>query len=553
MRFHALFAGLAAFAVAAAPLAAQAQSQAQTQTAARAPAFTPEAFRAHVTFLADDLLEGREAGTRGFDIAARYVAAQFEALGLTPGARGSWFQEVPFLSFAMTGEPAALVVGGQRFVHGRDLIMRQSPEQGRAVIEAPLVFAGYGLDMPARGFDDYRGLDVAGKIVVVLSGTPAGLPSDVAAHLGNDKRRAADRRGAVGLITIARTADADGAAWARSIRHLPGPGLTWVGPDGVPFSDAPGLRFVASASPAMAEALFRGAPRPLARTLAEAARPGVRPRGFALRETVRLERESAGERLTSPNVLAILPGTDPALANEYVLLMAHLDGLGIAPGEGPEVDRIRNGAMDNATGVATLIEVARQIVQSGQRPRRPILLAAVTAEEKGLLGAQYLARNPVVDGEIVAVVNLDMPILTYDFTDVIAFGAEHSTMGPIVRRAARGMSVALSDDPLPEEGLFTRSDHYMFVREGVPSVFLMTGFAGEGEREFRGFLATHYHRPSDDLNLPFNWQAGAKFAELNYRIAREIADADERPLWYRDSFFGDAFAGDQPRAARGAN
>jgi Zn-dependent M28 family amino/carboxypeptidase len=190
------------------------------------------------------------------------------------------------------------------------------------------------------------------------------------------------------------------------------------------------------------------------------------------------------------------------------------------------------------------------MMHAGDRPRRPILFAAVTAEEVGLLGAQYLARNPVTEGRIAAVVNLDMPILTYDFRDVTAFGAEHSTLGPIVERAAARMNVRVSPDPLPHEGLFTRSDHYEFVRIGVPSVFLMTGFEGEGRARFTGFLEDQYHGPSDDLSLPFDWSAGAKFAQLNYLIAREIADAPEVPLWFAGSFFGEALAAGQQRAQR---
>jgi Zn-dependent M28 family amino/carboxypeptidase len=206
--------------------------------------------------------------------------------------------------------------------------------------------------------------------------------------------------------------------------------------------------------------------------------------------------------------------------------------------------------MDNATGVATLIEVARQMSRAGNRPRRPILFAAVTAEEVGLIGSEYLARNPVADGRVAAVVNLDMPVLTYDFSDVTAFGAEHSTLGPLVERAAARMNVRLAPDPLPHEGLFTRSDHYEFVRVGVPSVFLMTGFGGEGRERFTDFLEESYHSPQDDLALPFDWGAGARFAQLNYLIAREIADAPEAPLWYADSFFGDAIAPGQQRAQR---
>jgi hypothetical protein len=329
------------------------------------------------------------------------------------------------------------------------------------------------------------------------------------------------------------------------------PSTTWIGTDGRPFSGS-GLRFTATVEGDAAAALFQGSRRTLDQLQNEVARGGRRPRGFALTQRLRVERAAAdAARFTSANVVGILPGSDPALANEYVLLMAHLDGLGIR--EGGDGDRIRNGAMDNATGIATLIEVARQMTRDGSRPRRPILIAAVTAEEKGLLGAEYLARHPVVgNGRVVSVVNLDMPILTYDFQDVIAFGAEHSTMGPIVARAAARMNVALSPDPLPHENLFVRSDHYKFVREGVPSVFLMTGFGGEGRQRFTGFLSDTYHGPSDDIRQPFNWNAGARFAELNYWIAREIADADSAPRWYADSFFGAQFGGDQPRAERQA-
>jgi hypothetical protein len=533
---------LIAFAAAAAAVPALSQGQPQPPSAD----FRPERFRSHVAFLADDLLEGRDTGTRGYDIAARYVAAGFEGLGLRPGARdGSWYQQVPFVRFAMS-EPAQIRIGERTFVHRRDFSVRQHPTAGQTRFEAPAVFAGYGLEARAFGLDDYRGLDVRGKIVVVLDGTPSGLPSDVAAHLGSEKRRIAARRGAIGLITRRRPAAAARMPFSAAPMGRPmEPGITWVAPDGTPFTDSPSLRFVATADPALAEALFQGARRGLADVHAQAAQTGVRPRGFALRPRVAFERESANTTLQSPNVIGILPGSDPALAGEYVLLMAHLDGLGVR--EGGEGDRIRNGAMDNATGIATLLEVARKMSQPGSRPRRPVIFAAVTAEERGLLGAQYLANNPVVDGRIVGVVNLDMPILTYNFTDVIAFGAEHSTLGPIVERAAGRMNVALSPDPLPEQGLFTRSDHYMFVREGIPSVFLMTGFQGEGEREFRGFLANQYHSPKDDLSQSFNWQAGARFAELNYLIAREIADAPEAPLWYRGSFFGEALA---PRARK---
>ena len=548
-----LLAGLAALSLSASAIA---QSPAPAaQAAATTPDFSADAFRAHVTFLADDLLEGREAGTRGYDIASRYVATQFAALGLQPaGANGSWYQPVQFVRFTGAGN-ATITIGGRTFTQGHEMTMRGSPDPAPLNVDAPLVFVGYGLDMPSHGMDDYRGLDVRGKIVVVLSGVPAGTPSDVAAHLSREKSRMAGARGAIGMITVRTRADAAQAPWERAVRFGNRPGTTWVDTDGTPFQDAAGLRFSAGVSEEAAQTLFTGARRQLSDVLDEAARAGSRPRGFALTQTARVTREpGTATRFGSQNVVAILPGTDPSVANEYVLLTAHLDHIGIRdprPTDAANADRINNGAMDNATGIATLIEVARAFSRPGNRPRRPIIIAAVTAEEKGLLGAGFLAHHPVVPagGRVISDVNLDMPILTYDFQDVVAFGAEHSTMGAIVARAAARMGVRLSPDPLPEEGLFTRSDHYNFVRMGVPSVFLMTGFANGGEAQFRGFLATRYHNVGDDLSQNINWQAGAKFAQLNYLITREIADGTEVPRWFRGSFFGDAFGGNQPRAA----
>ena len=521
-------------------------SLAQTQPAEAE--FSADAFRAHVTFLADDLLEGRDTGSRGHEIAARYVATQFAALGLRPGgADGSWYQPIEFVRYSTTGAPT-LTLGGRTFTHGREMIVRGSADPAPLALNAPLVFVGYGLDAPAAGFDDYRGLDARGKIVVVLDGTPSGIPSDIAAHMNSEKRRMAAARGAVGLISV-RTRVTQAFPWERMLRASGRPGMTWVAPNGRPYTEG-ALRFAATVNEDAAAALFQGAPRPLARMLDEAARNGGRPRGFALRGTARVAREAGQmERLQSPNVLAVLPGTDPSVANEYVLMMAHLDHIGIRaprPGDAPDADRINNGAMDNATGLATLIEMARALSRPGNRPRRPVLIAAVTGEEKGLLGAQYLARNSSVNGRIISVVNLDMPILTYDFRDVIAFGAEHSTMGPIVARAAARMNVAVVPDPLPEQGLFVRSDHYEFVKTGVPSVFLMTGFANGGRERFTHFLETEYHTPEDEISQPINWETGARFARLNYLITREIADGAEAPRWYADS----PFRGDRPGVAR---
>jgi Zn-dependent M28 family amino/carboxypeptidase len=503
-------------------------------SAAHAQDFTPDRFRSHVEFLASDLMEGRDAGTRGYDLAASYVASQFLGLGLTPGgAEGSWYQPVPFVEALRSS--ASVSIGGKSFDVEKDVAVGASTAGVSQELTAAAVFAGYGVDAA-----DYRGLDVRGKYVVLLSGFPKGMPSEVGAHLNSMKARLAQEQGALGVITIRTLAEQKRRGFDYSIKGSREPAIAWANAEGQAFANAPGIRVSASFDTAAAEALFAGASRPLAQVLAEADRQGGRPKGFALKPQVSISRASTHRRFTSPNVLGVIPGSDPALKDEYVLLMAHLDHEGTDPKLAGE-DKIYNGAMDNATGIATMLEVARAFTQGGAKPKRPILLAAVTAEEDGLLGAEYLAKQRLpAGGKVVGVVNLDMPVLLYDFTDVIAFGANHSSLGPTVRAAAAQAGVALAEDPLPQEGLFTRSDHYKFVREGVPSVFLMTGFGNGGDKQFTGFLSTHYHKVTDDLKLPINWRAGAKFARINYLIAKEIADAPEAPKWNADSFFNPA-------------
>ena len=233
------------------------------------------------------------------------------------------------------------------------------------------------------------------------------------------------------------------------------------------------------------------------------------------------------------------------------MFTAHLDHLGIAKGKTGEKDKtgdnIYNGAMDNASGVALLIESARMLAAQQKKPKRSILFIALTGEEKGLLGADYFARNPTVPkGSIVANVNLDMPVLTYDFADVIAFGAEHSSLGDVVARAIKKLGIALTPDPSPEELTFVRADHYMFVREGIPALSVWTGIKSFNKNEnaaklVEEYLQKTYHRVNDDLTLPFNWEAAARFTLVNFNIGIEIANAKERPTWNKGNFFGDTF------------
>ncbi|MBA4353868.1 MAG: peptidase M28 [Novosphingobium sp.] len=518
-----------------------------TPALAQDPVFDPQAVRAHVTFLADDLLEGRDTGSRGYDIAANYVAAQFIAMGLKPaGPDGSFFQKLTVREARLEGAPRlTLNFGGKETVLSdtAQVLVRPTLGEKTVALDAPMVFAGFGFDRPELGFDDYKGLDVKGRIVVVLSGFPKGTPSELGAHLNSDKTVMAMKRGAVAVITIPTIEDAARRPWDKRVAISDGPAKGWVGTDGIAFSRAPGIKGTVTLNPDAAAPLFAAARKPLSKILADANRKGGRPKGFVLPGKASLAVASTWKDVTSANVVAMLPGSDAALAGEFVGMTAHLDHIGI---HGKADDNLHNGAMDNASGVATMLEVAKTIAH--EKPRRSVLFAALTGEEGGLIGSDFLARNPVAKSDLVAVVNFDMPVLTYMFSDVVAFGAENSTMGPVVAEAARKAGIKLSPDPMPEEGLFTRSDHYRFVQQGVPAVFMMTGFEGPGEKAFRDFLKTNYHQPSDDLKLPFNWDAAALFAKVNYFTVQSLANADERPRWYASSFFGKEFAPSAPKA-----
>ena len=520
------------------------------------PEFTPERVRAHVSFLADDLLEGRKTATRGHEIAARYVATQFESYGLKPGGSDGWYQQVPFQHTARSGQPGSVTISGpageRRWAHATDVLVGMDPNEMRLDVSAPLVFVGYGIDEPRLGFEDYRGLDVKGKVVVAFQGFPKGVPSEEGAYVNDAKAEVAERHGAIGLIRIDTLESSKRFAWDRRLEYANDPYFDWVTNEGKVHVDAPGIRARANLNTAAAQALFTGAPRTFEALQREASRPGKSPRGFALKTSVRIRSEGTASRVTSPNVVGILPGADPTLAAEYVVLSAHLDHLGIkslGPADKPDADRIYNGALDNAAGVATMLEVARAAAAAPNRPRRSIIFLATTAEEVGLLGAEYFARHPPVPiGQIVANVDLDMPLLLYPFTDVVAFGANHSSFGPLVAAAVEPMGIRLAPDPFPEEGYFTRSDHYMFVRQGVPAVFFVTGFANGGEKAWESFLENGYHHPDDDMLRKIDWEAGARFAEANYRVTRALADTDVTPRWNKDDFFGDRFAPNAPRA-----
>jgi len=520
---------------------------------------SPEASKAHMGFLADDAMEGREAGTRGYDIAANYVAAQYALLGVKPGAAGgSYLQRVPLLAFKNASEGSLVLTAADgtttALKFGEDYLPNAQAQATEVSVSAPLVFVGYGISAPEKGRDDYAGVDVKGKIVVLLTGAPTSFQTEERAHYGNGtvKRLEAAKRGAVGVISMATTSSEKRRPLERGVAGYREWRMTWRNAEDVGFVRGVSSPTLASIGLKGAAKLFAGAPTSLDTVLAAAETPDGLIKGFDLAPKAAVSLKSEIEKRESSNVVGLIEGTDPKLKAQTVVLTAHLDHTGINENAKPGVDRINNGALDNASGIATLLEVARGFQNAKTKPKRSILLVAVTAEEKGLIGSEYFANNPTVaKADIAANVNLDMPVLLYPFTDVVAFGADRSTLGPAVAKAAGRVGIALSGDPLPEEGLFTRSDHYRFVEQGIPSVFLMTGFQNGGEKAFKDFLATHYHRPNDDLNQPIDYQAAARFALVNYEIARELTDAPERPVWKKGDFFGNQFApAGHPSAAK---
>ncbi len=519
-------------------------------TAARSAPSAAERIEADVVYLADDAREGREAGTPGYDAAAGYVAARMADLGLTPGADGDWFQKVPLIASQAVVDEAALTITGPdgqatEFENLSDFRLFASIGADTFDIDnAPAVFIGYGVHAPDYGHDDLEGLDLNGKIVVFFSGAPDTFESEQRAHFGTGKSKAWSERGAIGALSIRSQGDTDRNPWARLIENPNSVSMTWIWPDGRAEQSGPNIQGSGTINPDISEALFAGAPKTFAEVRAEADAAGVAPAGFDLGVTISMKGAATRTQKPSSNVVGVLAGTDPALRDEYVVLTAHLDGIGINQNLVDEgKDGINNGALDNALGIATMLEAASRLVENP--PARSVIFLAVTAEEKGLLGADYYAHFPTVPLEnIVANVNLDMPLVLHSFTDVIAFGAERSSLGPIVSQAAQQAGVTLSPDPMPEQGIFTRSDHYRFVEKGVPAVFLIVGFANGGGENFQNFIATNYHRPGDDVTQPILYDDAARFADVNVEIAQAVANAPIRPSWNEGDFFGDLFAGE---------
>lgn len=504
---------------------------------AAAPAPDPTGARwwSHVVELADDKYEGRLTGTPGYDRAAAYVAGQFKAAGLQPAGTAGYLQSIAFIEQAVDAAGSSLALSGaggaQAVAIGPDALLGSRILQ-RATTTAPLVFIGYGLSLPEAGYDDFAGQDLRGKVIVVINGGPATLSAALKSHgRSGSFWPAVEKAGVLGVISISNPKSAD-IPWERQRLLSAAPGMMLADPK---LRDATSPKLSITFNPARADLLFAPVGQSIAAlfALAEAGKPLPH---FDLKRTITATVAATTRQLTSTNVVGVLPGSDPALARDYVVVSAHLDHIGIGPAIAG--DAIYNGAMDNASGVASLIETAKTLAAAP--PKRSTIFLAVCGEERGLLGSRHFANRPTVPAAaIVADINMDMFLPIYPLTQMVAYGADQSSLGLAAAAAAKTAGLTLVPDPAPDRNIFVRSDQYSFIRTGVPSLSLkFNADAGSpGAAAEAAFLHDRYHAPSDDTSQPVDKPAAARFDVYLTDLIRHVSDAPTRPAWNDDSFF----------------
>jgi hypothetical protein len=514
-------------------------------------AIRPEAIRAHMRFLSDSLLQGRAPGTPGYETAARYVAAQLEAAGVHPaGMNGTWYQTVPLRKSVVDDGKSSLVLvtksGAQTLISLKDYVLYGDLNRTATSVEAPVVFVGFGVTAKEHGYDDYAGVDVKGKVVAVLNGAPAKFPSTVRAYYSdyNEKSKNAVAHGAVGFMDLLTPEDQKRNPWDWSMPQTQMGNMQWLEKDGSPHNGFPESRCGVELNQSGAEKLFAGASKTLDQIF-DAARAS-QPQSLALPVTARIHVLSAHTSADSPNIVGELRGSDPALRNQYVVYTAHVDHLGICPAVNG--DNVCHGALDNASGVASLLEIARAFASLPKAPRRSVLFVFVTGEEMGLLGSDYFANFPTVPrSAIVANINIDgAPGLFYAMKDLVVLGIEDSSLQQEVQSAAKRIGYSLSPDPMPEETGFIRSDQYSFVQQGIPAVEIGDGIESidakiDGLKVQKEWLVTKYHTPLDNMDQALDYSSGAKAAGVNFLVGYDVAQQDATPTWNKGDFFGDKF------------
>jgi Zn-dependent M28 family amino/carboxypeptidase len=510
----------------------------KSMVAATDPTFNGTSWWNYVKVLASDDMEGRETGSPGLRKAQEFVVEQLKSAGLEPVGSRSYYQPVRFESRQIVEQQSslALVHNGQvePLALGDDVIFSTRVDLASAV-EAPLVFAGYGLTIPELGHDDLAGLDLRDKVVVIFPGAPAEIPGALASHYqsAGERWNALRKAGAVGVITILNPAAMD-IPWSRISANRAHPSMALKGAE---FDETSGEKLAVVFNPEKAQKLFEGSGHTLQEMLDLVKDRKPLPR-FPLVPTIRAKASVNKKMVESANLVAELPGGDPKLKNEYVVLSAHLDHLGI--GEPINGDRIYNGAMDNASGSAVLLDLIASLKKSPKRLKRSLLFVFVTGEEKGLLGSRYFTTHPTVKpGSMIANINIDMFLPIVPLKVLTVYGLAESDMGDLVRDVAQSLSVQVQPDPEPQRNAFIRSDQYNFIRHGVPALAMKVGFEKGSPQQaiFKDWLTQRYHAPSDDLDQPVDLAAAGKYEDIIHELMVRLADSAGRPQWKQDSFF----------------
>jgi hypothetical protein len=491
-----------------------------------------KAWWSHVQFLADDKLEGRNVGSAGYDMAANYVVNQFKRAGLKPGNDTDYSQIVEFKQVNLDEAGSRVSLNDGPIKLGDEALITST--SNAVVTNAPMVFVGYGLDIPEAGYSDLKVPGLQGAVAVYLTGGPANISAELRSHHSSGAERAAAMRaaGIVGTIAIPNPKSMD-IPWQRQSanRLLPRMALAEA-PRAVEIA----MPFSATWNPAKADRLFQGSGHTIAEILDAADHDRPLPH-FALKMELGARVTTTIQKVISRNIIGIIPGTDVSVKNEYVILSAHLDHLGV--GEKVNGDGIFNGAMDDASGIASLIEIARSLKEQKTKTRRSVLFLAVTGEEKGELGSKYFAEYPTVEGRIVADINMDMYLPLFPLRYLEVQGLNESSLGDDIRAVAKAAGVEVQADKDPNANRFIRSDQYSFIRKGIPALAFKFGWipGSPEERIYRDWYRDRYHAVGDDASQPVDAAAAAHFNAILAVLLERVANAPAAPAWKPDSFF----------------
>lgn len=522
-------------------LAGNCQQAQDKSAAAVAPAhahFDGNSWWNYVKVLASDDMEGRETGSPALRRAESYVVDQLRDAGLEPAGSDGFYQPVQFESRQIVESASSLALVNKDLLEpltlGEDAIFSTRVDLAPSV-DAPLAFVGYGLSVPEMGYDDLAGQDLKGKVAVMIAGSPQSIPGALASHYSSagERWKALKAAGVVGTITILNPASMD-IPWARISVNRAHPSMALKDPE---FDETAGQKLAVIFNPAKADKLFERSGHTLQEVLDLARERKPLPR-FPLALSVKARATVNKKNLESSNVVAKLPGSDPQLKQEYVVLSAHIDHIGI--GEPINGDRIYNGAMDNAAGSAVLLDLAAALHKQAVKPKRSVLFLFVTAEEKGLLGSRYFNAHPTVKpGSMVADINIDMFLPIVPLKVLTVYGLAESDLGSDAQAIAQQVGVRVQPDPEPQRNAFIRSDQYNFIRHGIPALAMGVGFEkGSPEQQrFKDWLTQRYHAPSDDLDQPVDLAAAGKYEDIIEGLLLHVADQRQRPQWSADSFF----------------